>query len=161
MMKFKKIILGLFTISAIVCFASCKTDDVDPNLPGDHEALEHIVTFDSMDGSKVDSQTVIRGTKATEPTAPTKEGYDFKGWYKDSSCTFPWEFDEDVVTGNVTLYAKWTEKQVTPPAKEYWTVTIDLNDGSTTSETKQVEKGQKLTGVTEPTREGYEFAGWK
>ena len=112
-----------------------------------------------MDGSNVDSQSVYRGNKVTEPTAPTKEGYVFQGWYKDSDCTFPWEFDEDVVTGNVTLYAKWTEKQVVP-VKEYWTVTIDLNNGST-ARTKQVEKGQKLTGVAEPTREGYEFTGWK
>lgn len=51
------------------------------------------------------------------------------------------------------------EKQVVP-VKEYWKVTIDLNDGSTPSE-KDVEKGQKLTGVSDPTREGYKFTGWK
>ncbi|MDE6660402.1 MAG: InlB B-repeat-containing protein, partial [Anaeroplasmataceae bacterium] len=61
----------------------------------------------------------------------------------------------------ITIVAQWKEKETPPtPVKEYWTVTIDLNDGSTPT-TQQVEKGQKLTGVAEPTREGFEFAGWK
>ncbi|MDE6047479.1 MAG: InlB B-repeat-containing protein, partial [Anaeroplasmataceae bacterium] len=51
-------------------------------------------------------------------------------------------------------------KEPDTPVVEYWTVTIDLDNG-TAPTTKQVEKGQKLTGVSEPTREGYTFAGWK
>ncbi|MDE7106149.1 MAG: InlB B-repeat-containing protein [Anaeroplasmataceae bacterium] len=39
-------------------------------------------------------------------------------------------------------------------------MTIDLNDGATPT-TKDVIKGEKLTGVSEPTRDGYTFAGWK
>ncbi|MDE5855421.1 MAG: InlB B-repeat-containing protein, partial [Anaeroplasmataceae bacterium] len=86
---------------------------------------------------------------------PVREGYTFAGW-KANDAT--WTMDT-AITGNITIVAQWTEKPVTP-VKEYWTVTIDLNDGSTPT-TRQVEKGQKLTEVSEPTREGYEFAGWK
>ncbi|MDE7213749.1 MAG: InlB B-repeat-containing protein, partial [Anaeroplasmataceae bacterium] len=60
-------------------------------------------------------------------------------------------------TADITIVAQWSEL---PPAKEYWTVIIDLNDG-TVPTTKQVEKGEKLTDVEEPTREGYRFTGWK
>jgi len=44
----------------------------------------------------------------TEPTAPTKTGYTFGGWYKESGCTNAWDFGSDTVTADVTLYAKWT-----------------------------------------------------
>ena len=41
--------------------------------------------------------------------APTKNGYTFHGWCKDAAFTNSWNFDADTVTGNITLYAKWTE----------------------------------------------------
>jgi uncharacterized repeat protein (TIGR02543 family) len=69
---------------------------------------EYTVTYDSQGGSAVDSQTVEHGGKAIEPTAPTKEGYTFCGWYKEPGCTNAWNFATDTVTSNVTLYAKWT-----------------------------------------------------
>jgi uncharacterized repeat protein (TIGR02543 family) len=68
----------------------------------------YTVTFDSQGGSAVASQTVEHGGKVTEPTAPTKEGYTFGGWYKESGCTNAWNFATDTVTANVTLFAKWT-----------------------------------------------------
>ncbi|MDL2222145.1 InlB B-repeat-containing protein [Parabacteroides sp. OttesenSCG-928-N08] len=41
------------------------------------------------------------------PAAPTKDNYAFIGWYIDSECTTLWDFN-DPVTGDMTLYAKWT-----------------------------------------------------
>ena len=68
----------------------------------------YTVTFDSQGGSAVDPQTVNKGGKATEPTAPTWGGYIFGGWYKESGCTNAWDFNTDTVTADVRLYAKWT-----------------------------------------------------
>lgn len=68
----------------------------------------YTVTFDSRGGSAVASQTVNAGSKATEPTEPTKTGHTFDGWFKDESFTTGWDFDADTVTAAVTLYAKWT-----------------------------------------------------
>ena len=68
----------------------------------------YTVTFDSQGGSAVSSQIVSHGGKVTKPTNPTKTGYTFGGWYKESGCTTPWDFATDTVTANVTLYAKWT-----------------------------------------------------
>jgi len=68
----------------------------------------YTVTFDSQGGSALSSQMVEYGEKVTEPTDPTKEGYTFGGWYKESGCTNAWNFANDTVTANVTLYAKWT-----------------------------------------------------
>ena len=61
------------------------------------------------------------GQKATEPTAPTATGYTFGGWYTDAACTTAYNFTA-AVTGDVTLYAKWTA--VT------YTVTFDANGGT-------------------------------
>ena len=68
---------------------------------------EYTVTFDSDGGSSVDAQTVVEGGKVTEPTAPTKDGYTFDGWFNGET---KWDFDNNTVTGNITLTAKWTEE---------------------------------------------------
>ena len=44
--------------------------------------------------------------KATEPTPPTANGYNFQGWYTEAACTTPWDFN-NIVPGDMTLYAKW------------------------------------------------------
>jgi len=66
------------------------------------------ITFHSQGGSTVPSETVNYGLTATKPTDPTKTGNTFGGWYMDAACTAPWDFSRAVVTGNITLYAKWT-----------------------------------------------------
>lgn len=68
------------------------------------------VTFDSDGGSAVPAQTVYRGRRAQEPTAPEKAGYTFAGWYNGDTA---WTFDTDTVTADITLTAKWTPKTVT------------------------------------------------
>ncbi len=47
------------------------------------------------------------GDKLTKPETPVKDGYTFAGWYKDSACTQAWDF-ETGISGDMTLYAKWT-----------------------------------------------------
>ena len=42
----------------------------------------------------------------TEPDEPFREGYEFTGWYTDSSCTARFDFS-DRVTEDMTLYAGW------------------------------------------------------
>lgn len=67
-----------------------------------------LVSFNSMGGSTVQSQSVADGEKATEPIAPTKTGYAFGGWYSDLDLTDAWDFSTDVVTSDMMLYAKWS-----------------------------------------------------
>ena len=65
------------------------------------------VTFNSNGGSTVTSQTVAKDSKLTKPTDPAKQNYFFDGWYKESSLTTEWDFDDDTVSTSITLYAKW------------------------------------------------------
>jgi uncharacterized repeat protein (TIGR02543 family) len=64
----------------------------------------YTVTFDPAGGSAVPSQTVEKGKTATEPAAPTRQGYTFQGWYKDTAL---YDFSTPV-TGNLYLSASWT-----------------------------------------------------
>ena len=68
-----------------------------------------LITFEENGGSEVSDQTVKCGEKIKEPKKPTKEGYQFKGWYSDFDCEDEWDFSEDTVDGNMTLYALWGE----------------------------------------------------
>lgn len=76
----------------------------------------YTISFDSQGGSSVSSQSLTYGSKVSEPAAPIKEGYVFKGWYKDAEGLTPWEFASDTVNGSMILYAKWeeAEPEVTP-----------------------------------------------
>lgn len=67
-------------------------------------------------GTTPGSQTVYEGDKVTKPADPTADGWTFVGWYKEQACSNAWDFDKDTVTGNTTLYARWTKIQaMTPP----------------------------------------------
>ena len=75
----------------------------------------YTVTFNSRGGSAVAAQTVEKGARVTEPSAPTLEGYTFAGWYTDEACTTQWNFATGVVDRNLELYAKWNEIEVPEP----------------------------------------------
>ena len=60
------------------------------------EVLKVTVTFDSNQGTAVDSQLVPVGDKVAKPADPTKKGYTFSGWFTDEGCTNAYDFDADV-----------------------------------------------------------------
>lgn len=65
--------------------------------------VTYTVTFNPAGGSIVPGQTVESGKSATEPQAPTRQGYTFQGWLKDNK---PYDFSQPV-TGNLYLSASW------------------------------------------------------
>ena len=66
------------------------------------------VKFESNGGSAVASQVVWNGSKAIEPADPTKASYTFAGWYDPSDLSDEFDFANTTITGDITLYAKWT-----------------------------------------------------
>ena len=73
------------------------------------EVLKVTVTFDSNEGTAVDSQLVPVGGKVAKPADPTKKGYTFSGWFTDKDCTNAYDFDDPVdgTQPEFTLYAGW------------------------------------------------------
>jgi uncharacterized repeat protein (TIGR02543 family) len=79
------------------------------------------VSFDEDQGSTVNDLTGVRyGATVTEPAEPTRSGYVFTGWYRESSCTTLWVFTSDTVTADMTLYVKWVANTNTAYTVEYW-----------------------------------------
>lgn len=85
----------------------------------------YTVTFNTNGGSIVASKFVTSGEGIATPTAPTRAGYTFAGWYKDSLLQTAWNFATDKVTANTTLYAKWNAVSTPNPPPS--------NSGSTSS----------------------------
>lgn len=73
------------------------------------EVLKVTVTFDSNQGTAVDSQLVTVGGKVAKPADPSKKGYTFSGWFTDKDCTKAYDFDAavDNTQPEFTLYAGW------------------------------------------------------
>ena len=68
------------------------------------------IRFETNGGSEVPDQSVALGGKIKQPDDPTKDGLYFAGWYSDIDLQNQWDFGKDTVTGNMTLYAKWTNE---------------------------------------------------
>lgn len=67
-----------------------------------------IVSFSAGGGTPApENQTVTEGDKITEPAEMTKEDGKFNGWYRDETFTEKWDFAQDTVESDVTLYASW------------------------------------------------------
>lgn len=73
------------------------------------KVLKVTVTFDSNQGTAVDSQLVAVGDKVAKPADPTREGYIFSGWFTDQDCATAYDFDAavDGTEPELTLYAGW------------------------------------------------------
>ena len=123
----------------------------------------YTVKFDLSGGTSVKAipdQVFVSSTsyKAIKPaTDPTREGYTFGGWYKDAA---EWDFDT-VVTGDMTLTAKWTEipTEQTPaetpahshtrrqPTTTTTVVTPDTTTTDTVTSAKTFDAGIAVYGV--------------
>lgn len=97
----KKILLILYALTLVFVLAACQ------ETPDDNIALiTYEVTFDSNGGSQVATQEIIEGEFASEPSDPTREGYEFLQWEKNGEI---WSFATDAVNEDLTLVASWDE----------------------------------------------------
>lgn len=66
------------------------------------------------DGNKIAPPSALslsldgNGKRYYQATAPTADGFEFDGWYKDSDCTQKFQEDGEVLTANTDLYGRWT-----------------------------------------------------
>ncbi len=70
----------------------------------------YLVTFNlnGQSGTAPQAQYADGNGHVTAPAKPSKVGdFSFAAWYADAACTDLWDFENDVVTSNMTLYAKW------------------------------------------------------
>lgn len=134
-------------VFAKVCEQSTNIDEIID------AANTFTVTFNVDGGSTISEQKIKYGGKVSKPQSdPTKEGHDFVGYFKDSNKTTPFNFDNEVITKNTTIYIKWNIKQ--------FTVTFQTNGGTPIPE-QRVNWGQNATKPSsDPTKTGNTFGGY-
>ena len=111
------------------------------------------VTFNPNGGTLTGAETCQEKQNERIPKPyeePIREGYYFRGWYKDADCTQMWDFD-DPIPGNMTLYAGWDILS--------YVIRVRLENGEQDIIINQ-NYGTPVTVPDDPTREGYTFIGW-
>ena len=70
----------------------------------------HTITFVTNSDEEIDPIVVVTNESINLPI-PSKEGYDFIGWYADEDYLVLYD-DSSTYTSNVTLYAEWSPSYV-------------------------------------------------
>ena len=130
------------------------------------------VLYVANGGKFADGQEVQQGLTDSDgmmrqPTAPTRDGYTFAGWYWVSDLSVLTEeqkdlnkvdFTQPVTKPHVTMYAQWVKNQ------DEINVLYAANGGQFADGNDTMQGVADSDGVmrqpTAPTREGYTFAGW-
>ena len=105
-----------------------------------------VVTY-IVNGEK-QTKVVNYDDKTTEPSAPTKPGYNFIGWYNGEE---KFDFTNTKIEDDVNIIAKYEPIQ--------YNINVDLKGGSgRTSYEYNIETNDFDLEI--PTKAGYSFAGW-
>ena len=104
----------------------------------------YTVTFETNGGSRIEKQSVAKNTLLSEPSAPTKEGYAFAGWYTDKELKEKYDFSQ-TVTKNLTLYAAWIETEEDLSARQM-ILTIGEKEAMVFGERKTNDVAPQIVG---------------
>ncbi|MCL2712973.1 MAG: InlB B-repeat-containing protein, partial [Methanomassiliicoccaceae archaeon] len=84
----------------------------------------YTVTFDPANGEATFPVFALKASgKLNAPADPVWIGFEFIGWYDGED---EWDFDDDVVTEDMTLTARWIEIVI---PEEWFTVTVTSAEG--------------------------------
>ena len=112
------------------------------------------VSFNAGEGVSIPSQSVKAGDNVDLPANPTAPGKKFEGWYTDPAYASAFNANTPI-TGNVTLYAKWST---------YFKVTFDKNVKGVTNRVPKDQEynvaGSKAVKPEDMSYNGYKFLGW-
>lgn len=115
------------------------------------------VTLDPMGGNcNVTTLRVRAGEVYGVLPVPSREGWSFRGWFREPEGGEPLNEVSLVLTDtDHTIYAHWSE------TREF-TLTFDPNGGriSPYSAEKKIYPGELYGQLPEPIRSGYRFLGW-
>ena len=112
-------------------------------------AETYTVSLDAAGGSLSSSGFNVEYDESYTLPTPTRDGYEFDGWYNGSSkvaSSGKW-----TIAKNVTLTAKWKVAS--------YKITLNAAGGSVSKKTVTVSYGGSYTLPT-PKKDGYTFEGW-
>jgi uncharacterized repeat protein (TIGR02543 family) len=153
------IMVGSLVLGSLL-LAGCKDSLLTPIMDDIKEAEEHTWSYTvSFNSGVADtpanpaSITVAKPatTVQTLPSDPARNGYSFGGWWTGEAGAGSGFTLSTKVTGDLTVYAKWTANQ--------YTVSFDSHDGSPVDD-MIITFGSTYGELPESSRNGYYFAGW-
>ena len=144
--KYMKRYFALAVIMCLLCLGVCLA-----GCSAKTESTDHTVTFDWKYNGIIDKVPADNGEKVTPPANVYRPNYDFDGWYFEDEYGdgIPWDFENHIVSGDMTLTARWS------PAAFF--VYFDPNGGVGNTEDSTAYWGEYFTFPT-VVREGYYFA---
>ena len=107
----------------------------------------YTITFVTNSSQELEQIVYQAGDELTIDSL-SEEGKIFDGWFLDDK--FETKFENQEITEDITLYAKWTVK----------TYTVRFMDGSEELSKVTVEHGKDATAPKDPDKVGFEFEGW-
>lgn len=117
----------------------------------------HWIAFDSDGGSYVEPLFVPKGENYAAPTAPTKPGYDFDGWYNGNT---QFAFDS-ILDTDLILKAHWAEKKNVQYTVIHRLENADDNNYSyKESETKTGTAGAQTNATAKDTKRVEDYKGF-
>jgi len=105
----KRFIFIILIIVLLASFCGCNPKNYTVTLDYGYEVITDVgLRYDRfVDSSNKSEKETIDADSYYSPPRPSRSGYTFKGWFKDSACTVPWINGEDKVISDITLYANW------------------------------------------------------
>ena len=137
----------------------CSVCNYDKSNPQVDTSTEYSITFNANNGTFSQGTTIKKVANGNAlliaPTEPTRSGYAFAGWARQANGENLWNFSEDRVSQDMTLYARWLQ---------IFNVNYDANGGNFTNGSTifeiDVKFGDKLEIPSPPSRENYKFTRW-
>ena len=126
----------------------------DTTIRAEWKKKGYTVTFDANGGECSTTQRIYEYGDLYDPLpVPVWTGCTFTGWYTSPTAgTQIKDGDTVKLSADDTLYARWKGNA--------YTVTLDLNGGTATSQSKTVTFGSSYGTLPTPKRTGFTFAGW-
>ncbi len=141
-MKNKNYLLWLtfLVLTSLVCFSAYHIFN-KPN---------YKITFNSNGGNKIATIEIKKDTKLESLPTPTRNGYEFLGWYLNDHL-----FNKDEpITNNLTLIARWHDLLI-----KTYEVSFDSLDGTPLGNLT-VEENTIIENIPIPIKDEYKFLGW-
>jgi uncharacterized repeat protein (TIGR02543 family) len=113
-------------------------------------ANPYTITFDSNGGSEINDITQGFETLVLEPTAPTKTGHTFLGWFSDEAFTLPYAF-HTMPMQDLQLFAKWLLNS--------YTLSYETFGGEAISSV-EIPYATPLVDIPTPVKDHAFFEGW-
>ena len=108
------------------------------------------INFDPEGGSEINYEMEYSSSGLTKPEDPSKDYYDFGGWFTDES--FEDEFDFSLPERSLTLYAKWIPTE--------YAITYVLDGGTNNAANPATYNVEESVTFAAPSKVGHTFNGW-